>query len=65
MAELGQIRLRMGNLAGAEKAFQEARELGWDPNPGWALLQLALGDVEGAGDSIPRLAGEPACSGVA
>jgi class 3 adenylate cyclase len=52
MAELGQIRLRMGNLAGAEKAFQEARELGWDPNPGWALLQLALGDVEGAGDSI-------------
>jgi class 3 adenylate cyclase len=52
MAELGQIRLRMGNLAGAETAFQEARELGWDPNPGWALLRLVLGDVEGAADSI-------------
>lgn len=52
MAELGQIRLRMGNLAGAQKAFQEARELGWDPNPGWALLRLAQGDLEGAADSI-------------
>jgi class 3 adenylate cyclase len=51
-AELGQIRLRMGNLAGAEEAFLEAHELGWDPNPGLALLRLARGDVDEAQDSI-------------
>lgn len=51
-AELGLIRLRMGNLAGAEEAFLEAYELGWDPNPGLALLRLAQGDVEGAANSI-------------
>lgn len=48
VAELGQVRLRMGNLAGAEEAFLEAYELGWDPNPGLALLRLAQGDAEEA-----------------
>ncbi len=51
-AELGQIRLRMGNLAGAEEAFLEAYELGWDPNPGLALLRLARGDAATAAGSI-------------
>ena len=52
LAELGQIRLRLGNLAGAEEAFLEAYEQGWDPNPGLALLRLAQGDVAAAAGSI-------------
>ncbi|HET6712652.1 MAG TPA: adenylate/guanylate cyclase domain-containing protein [Actinomycetota bacterium] len=51
-AELGQIRLRLGHLAGAEEAFLEAHEQGWDPNPGLALLRLAQGDVAAAAGSI-------------
>jgi class 3 adenylate cyclase len=50
--ELGLIRMRLGNLPGAEEAFLEAHELGWEPQPGLALLRLAQGDVEGAADSI-------------
>ncbi len=51
-AELGQIRLRMGNLTGAEEAFLDAYEQGWDPNPGLALLRLTRGDVSTAAASI-------------
>jgi class 3 adenylate cyclase len=50
--ELGVIRMRLGNLPGAEGAFLEAHELGWEPQPGLALLRLAQGDVEGAQESI-------------
>jgi class 3 adenylate cyclase len=50
--ELGLIRMRLGNLPGAEEAFLEAHELGWEPQPGLALLRLAQGDVEGASDAI-------------
>jgi class 3 adenylate cyclase/predicted metal-dependent hydrolase len=53
--ELGQIRLRMGNLAGAEESFLEAHELGWDPNPGLALLRLARGEIAAAAGSIRDL----------
>jgi tetratricopeptide (TPR) repeat protein len=45
LTELGRIRLRTGDLAGAEAAFIEAQESGWDPQPGLALLRLAQGDV--------------------
>jgi class 3 adenylate cyclase len=50
--ELGLVRLRMGNLAGAENAFTEAHSLGWDPQPGLALLRLARGEVETAASAI-------------
>jgi class 3 adenylate cyclase len=50
--EIGLIRLRIGDLAGAEEAFLEANELGWDPQPGLSLLRLAQGDVEAAAASI-------------
>jgi class 3 adenylate cyclase len=50
--EVGLIRMRLGNLAGAEEAFLEAHELGWEPQPGLALLRLAQGDVDAAADSI-------------
>jgi class 3 adenylate cyclase len=53
--ELGEIRLRMGDLAGAEEAFSQAHELGREPLPGLALLRLAQGDLQRA-TSCLRLA---------
>jgi class 3 adenylate cyclase len=50
--ELGQIRLRLGDLAKAEEAFLQAHEAGWEPQPGLALLRLAQGDVKSAMASI-------------
>ena len=50
--ELGQIRLRLGDLAGAEEAFLQAHEASWEPQPGLALLRLAQGEVAAAMASI-------------
>lgn len=52
--EVGEIRLRMGDLAAAEQAFQQASELGRDPEPGLALLRLAQGNVDAAASLIRR-----------
>jgi class 3 adenylate cyclase len=52
--EIGEIRLRLGELAQAEQAFREADEFGKDPEPGRSLLLLARGNVEGASASIRR-----------
>jgi class 3 adenylate cyclase len=52
--ELGEVRLRMGDAAGAEDAFRQAQELGDDPQPGRALLLLRQGKVEAAAASIRR-----------
>jgi DNA-binding CsgD family transcriptional regulator len=46
--QTGDIRRRLGDLAGAEEAFERAAELGKDPQPGLALLRLAQGKVEAA-----------------
>lgn len=48
LKELGAIRLRLGDLEGAEAAFLSAHEKGWDPQPGLALLRLAQGDAGSA-----------------
>jgi DNA-binding NarL/FixJ family response regulator len=53
--ETGEIRRRLGNTAGAEDAFARARELGFDPQPGLALLRLDQGKAEAAHTSL-RLA---------
>lgn len=45
---LGNIYLFRGNLDQAEAAFRRAHELGWDPQPGYALLQVARGATEAA-----------------
>jgi len=50
--ELGEVRLRMGDLEGAEAAFRQARELRTEPQPGTALLLLARGRTEAAAVSI-------------
>src|SRR5215217_7888474 len=52
LTELGRIRLRMGDIQGAEEAFLAAHELGWDPQPGLALVHLAKGDVALAAQSV-------------
>jgi class 3 adenylate cyclase len=52
--ELGEVRLRMGDLEGAGEAFRRAHELGEDPQPGMAMLLLAEGKAEAAAASIRR-----------
>ena len=52
MTELGRIRLRKGDIEGAEQALLAAHRLGWDPQPGLALVRLAQGDVVAAVASI-------------
>ncbi|HXV32918.1 MAG TPA: adenylate/guanylate cyclase domain-containing protein [Gaiellaceae bacterium] len=55
--ELGEVRLRLGELAQAEQAFREADELGRTPEPGLSLLRLVQGNVKGALASIRRAVG--------
>jgi tetratricopeptide (TPR) repeat protein len=52
LTELGRIRLRRGDVQGAEEAFLAAHEVGWDPQPGLALVHLAKGEVAPAAASI-------------
>jgi len=58
LVELGTIRLRKGDLAGAEEAFVAAHGHAWSPHPGLALVRLAQGDVAAASaliaDAIAR-----------
>jgi class 3 adenylate cyclase len=60
--ELGEVRLRLGELAQAEQAFREADELGRTPEPGLSLLRLAQGNAKGAVASIRRAAGDDSLS---
>jgi tetratricopeptide (TPR) repeat protein len=43
--EVGRIRLRMGDIDGADEAFLAAQQAGWDPQPGLALVHLGQGNV--------------------
>lgn len=52
--EIGEIRLRMGDLQAAEEAFRQAHELGRDPNPGMALVRMAQGKADAAWTAIRR-----------
>jgi len=58
--ELGEVRLQLGDLTGAEEAFSRAQELGEDPQPGLAMLHLAQGDTPTAVASIRRSLGRTA-----
>src|SRR5687767_1351347 len=59
LTELGRIRLRRGDIQGAEAAFLGAHEAGWDPQPGLALVDLARGNVTQAAASIRDALGRP------
>jgi DNA-binding CsgD family transcriptional regulator len=50
--ETGEIRRRLGNLAGAEECFARAREIGFEPQPGLALLRFDQGKVEAAATAL-------------
>jgi class 3 adenylate cyclase len=50
--QVGEARLRMGDLDGAAEAFELAHRLGHEPQPGLALLRLAQGQLESARASI-------------
>jgi class 3 adenylate cyclase len=52
--EIGEIRLRMGDLEGAADALERAYELGDEGQPGFALLHLARGELDDAWRSIER-----------
>ena len=62
--ELGEIRLRMGDLPGAGEMFGEAHARGRDPQPGLALLRLAEGRSEAARSMIQRALTEPGLTGL-
>ena len=59
LVELGNIRLRKGDLPGAEEAFLAAHEHAWSPHPGFALLKLAQGDVGAASQLIADAVAHP------
>jgi class 3 adenylate cyclase len=52
--ELGEVRRRLGERAGASDAFRRAAELGFEPQPGLALLRFDEGDIAGARASLRR-----------
>ena len=52
--EIGEVRLRVGDLEGAREAFRQAHQLSREPEPGMSLLRLAEGDAAGANISIKR-----------
>ena len=54
----GEIHRQRGEFARAEAAYADASRLGWDSQPGLALLRLAQGDGDAAAASIRRALGE-------
>jgi tetratricopeptide (TPR) repeat protein len=59
LVELGNIRLRAGDLDGAEEAFGEASALAWSPQPGLALVSLARGEADQAAAMIAHAIEHP------
>ncbi len=51
LAELGRLR---GAFHSAEESYRRAGESGWEPQPGLALLHLAVGRTQRAQDEIRR-----------
>ena len=57
--ELGEVRLKMGDLDAAEDAFRQAAEMGVTPQPGTALALVERGRVQAAATGLRRtLAGK-------
>jgi DNA-binding CsgD family transcriptional regulator len=54
----GNLDRLQGRFAAAEECFDEAGRLGYDPQPGLALLRLAQGSVEAAAAMIRRCLAE-------
>jgi DNA-binding CsgD family transcriptional regulator len=56
----GEVYRLRGEFAESEDAYRKASQLGLEPQPGWALLRLAQGNVEAAAAAIRRVVGETA-----
>jgi DNA-binding CsgD family transcriptional regulator len=56
---VGEVLRRRGDLSGAEQAFVRAQQLGWDPQPGMALLRLAQGRVDAAAAALRSALASP------
>jgi DNA-binding CsgD family transcriptional regulator len=56
---VGEVLRRRGDLAAAEQAFVRAQALGWDPQPGLALLRLAQGRVDAAAAALRSALASP------
>ncbi len=54
----GEIHRLHGNYRAAEKAYREASEYGWEPQPGFALMRLAQGKADAATAAIRRVEAE-------
>lgn len=50
--ELGDLRRRLGDIDGARAAFARSREIGFDPQPGEALLRCQLGEDAAAWNDL-------------
>ena len=58
-AEKAAVLCIRGELDASEEAFQQAVDLGHDPQPAHALLHLARGRVDAAAAAVRRVLGEP------
>jgi len=56
---LGEIRLSLGDGAGAEAAFRDSHLLGWNPQPGLSLLLAERGQLPAALKQLERALTEP------
>jgi len=54
----GEVHRLRGEYAEAEDAYRRAGALGFEPQPGWALVRLAGGNVDAAAAAIRRVVGE-------
>ena len=54
----GEMHRLAGDFTAAERSFREANTLGYEPQPGLALLRLAQGNSEAAAAAIRRAIGE-------
>ena len=54
----GEMHRLAGDFAAAERSFREANALGFEPQPGFALLRLMQGNADSAAAAIRRATGE-------
>lgn len=56
---LGEIRLTLGDVDGAEAAFRDSHLLGWNPQPGLSLLLAERGQLPAALKQLERALAHP------
>lgn len=56
---IGDVYAALGEEEKALRAYEQAYEVGWDPQPGYALLMLERGDSDAALRALERALAEP------